>query len=347
MVARVARKLAISVGSLVVVFGGGELIARLAGVGPKPGIFRWVGSDEVAYFPMPDQQTTFGKPDPATGLGTTPIRINGHGQRGEDYPLEKPPGEWRVAVVGDSLTMGQGVLDDECIPAQLEELLRADDPAERRTRVINAGVNGWSTWNYAQWAKHLMPRFDVDLLVVGVYMGNDMVPAAEGAGVIPIPLHSLLRDSALYHWALTTYRDVLWKRFEARRRGQTMSELDQWLEEYKGVAESDLSEQEKRELWDKNALPQLMRARDACRQQGVELVVLLIPTSGLVHGESTDELHDFLRARLEAGGVKVATCLEELRELGHEGWLDWDVGHLSPAGNAAVAEALARQIRTP
>lgn len=344
MVARIARKLTISVGSLVVVFGGAELIARAAGVGPEPGIFRWVGSDVVGYQPMPDQQTHFGKPDPETGLGTTPVRINGHGQRGEDYPLEKPPGERRVAFVGDSLTMGQGVLDDECLPARLEQLLRADDAPGTRTRVVNAAVNGWNTWNYAQWVKFLMPEFDPDLLVVGLFLGNDMAPAPEGAGAIPIPLHSLLRDSALYHWMLTNYREILWKRFEAKRCGQSLSELEKELEVFKGVAESDMSEEDKRLLWEKNALVQLLRIRDAGRDQGVPVVVLLIPTWGLVAGESSDEIHEVLRDRLTTFGVHVATCLEEMRALGREGWLEWDEGHLSVAGNRVVAEALARQL---
>lgn len=344
MVPKFVRKLALSLGSVVVVFGGAEWICRLAGLGPKPGIFRWVGDYEVAYYPMPDQETHFGRLDPATGLGTTSVRINGYGQRGADYPLAKPPGERRIAVVGDSLAMGNGVLDDECFPARLEALLRARDRPGTSTRVINAAVNGWNTWNYAQWARFKMPRFDPDLLVVGLFLGNDMAPAATGAGVIPIPLHSALRNSALYHWMLTTYREILWKRLEAARLGKTMSELDQQLEVYKGVSEDDMSEEDKRLLWERNALHQLLRIRDAGREQGVDVVVLLIPTWGLVARESTDEIHTFLRERLETAGVRVATCLEELRAVGREGWLDWDEGHLSILGNRVVAEALARQL---
>ena len=344
IVRKLAPKLAISLTAVVVVFGAAELICRAAGVGPQPGSFRWVGDYEVAYYPMPDQQTHFGQPDPQTGLGTTPIRINRYGQRGADYPLEKAPGEHRVAVVGDSLAMGNGVLDEECFPARLEALLRAEDRPGTSTRVINAAVNGWNTWNYAQWAKFKMPQFDPDTLVVGLYLGNDMAPAATGSGVIPIPLHSLLRDSALYHWMLTSYREFLWKRMEAVRLGKTMSELEQQLEEYKGVSENQMSEADKRLLWETNALVQLLRIRDAGREQGVEIVVLLIPTWGLVDGEVTDEIHTFLRERLEAGGIRVATCLDELRTVGREGWLDWDEGHLSPIGNRIVAETLARQL---
>ncbi|HVS19896.1 MAG TPA: SGNH/GDSL hydrolase family protein [Planctomycetota bacterium] len=341
---KLGPKLALSLGSLLVIFGGGELICRYAGLGPVPGSFRWVGDDRVGYLPMQDQQTHFGQTDPETGLGLTPIRINHYGQRGADFPLQKPPGERRIAVVGDSLTMGNGVLDEECFPARLEQLLRADDPPGVRTRVVNAAVNGWNTWNYAQWAKFLMPDYDPDLLVVGLFLGNDMVPAPEGAGVIPIPLHSALRNSALYHWMLTVYREILWKHFEAKRLGKTLSEFDQQLEEFKGKSESQLSEEDKRLLWEEYALIQLLRIRDAGREQGVEVVVLLIPTWGLVYHESTDELHDFLRQRLEGAGVRVATCLEDLRPLGRAGWLDWDEGHLSPAGNRVVAEALARQL---
>lgn len=347
MVPHIVRKLALSAGSLVLVFGSAELICRAAGLGPAPGSFRWAGNDKVGYLPMPDQDTSFGPGNPETGRPHVPVHVNRYAQRGPDYPLEKQPGEWRLAVVGDSLTFGQDVADADCYPAQLERMLRTQDSAGRLTRVVNAGVNGWSAWNYAQWTRHYLADFDVDLLVVGVFLGNDMVPAAEGAGVIPIPLHSVLRDSALYHWMLTLYREFLWKRIESRRRGKSMSELDELIDQYKGISESDLSLEEKHVLWEQNALPQLLRARDAAREQGVPTIVLLIPTMAQVFGRSKDDAHEFLKSELEARGVVVATCLEDLRAIGREGYLAWDEGHLSVEGNRVVAEALARQLPQP
>jgi lysophospholipase L1-like esterase len=347
MGSRIARKLAISVATLVVVVGGAELICRAAGLGPNAGYFRWEADPDVGFKPMPNQQTLFGKADPATGAGLMPIRINAFGQRGEDFPLAKPPGERRVVVVGDSLTMGQGVLDGETYPHRLGELLRERDGKGRTTRVINAGVNSWTTWNYAQWVEHRLPEFDADLLVVGLFLGNDMLLPAEGAGTIPVPLETLLRDSALYHTLMGFYREYLWKRVEASRRNMTAEELEGELDRYQGKVPSDLSESDQRVLWRKNALPQLMRIRDVARAEDIGLVVLLIPTCGMVNGDESTGVHDFLRSEFEAEEVSVATCIDELRAAGLEAWLAFDVGHLSVLGNRVVAQALARQLGSP
>jgi lysophospholipase L1-like esterase len=296
---------------------------------------------------MPDQQTWFGRVDPASGLGLMPIRINRFGQRGEDYEFNKPAGERRVLVLGDSLTMGQGVLDGETYPYRLGEILVQRGPEWRGTRVINAGVNGWTSWHYAQWAERRLPLFAADLLVVGLYLGNDFELPAVGAGTIPVPLENALRDSALYHALMNLYREYLWKRVEARRRNVALSEVERQLEVLKGVAPTALSEHDQRLLWRESAIPQLMRIRDAARAQDVDLVVLLIPTCAMVNGDASNGIQDFLRSELEAQGVSVATCIDELRTAGLEAWLSYDVGHLSVLGNRVVAQALARQLGAP
>lgn len=341
---RILKKLALSAASLVIVIGGAELICRAAGLGPNANYFRWVADRHVGFTPMPNQQTWFGRTDPTTGKGLMPIRINRFGQRGEDYEFQKPPGERRILVVGDSLTMGQGVLDDETYPYRLGEILAQRDVGGPFQRVVNAGVNSWTTWNYAQWVDHRLPLFSADQLVVGLFLGNDMVLPAEDPQTIPVPLEKALRDSALYHTLMRVYRDYLWTKVEARRRDIPLSELERQLENLRGKIPSNMSEADQRLLWRENALPQLERIRAAARDQGVDLVVLLLPTWGLASGEADAGIHEYLRRELESQGVKVATCLEELRAAGRDAWLEWDAGHLSVLGNQVVAQALARQL---
>ena len=72
------------------------------------------------------------------------IRINSGGWRG---PLISPiprPGEFRVLCMGDSITMGLGVNDEETFPFQLERFLRQARPG-RDITVINGGVYGYSS----------------------------------------------------------------------------------------------------------------------------------------------------------------------------------------------------------
>lgn len=336
---RIGRKLGISLLSLVVVVGGAELVCRMAGYAPSSDYFRWLADPDLQAIPMPNQETWFGRDDPETGQTKLPVRINGYGQRGADYPLPKAAGERRIVVLGDSLTFGQGVLDDEAYPAVLSELL-ADDSV----RVVNSGVNGWATWHYMRWAETRMQHFDPDVLVVGLFLGNDMVPPKQVAAAIPVPLENTLRDSALYQFIVETYRKTLWKRVEATKRGLTLEELDEDLEQYMGVTGSTLPPAEQALLWERVSVPHLERVRALCAEQEVELVLLLIPNAAMAFAEGEPEAHAFLRERLGEMGIATVTCLEALRAVGESVWLPWDLGHFSPEGNRVAAGELAREL---
>ena len=121
---KLGRKLLLSITSLVVFFGALEIIFRLAGYGPDDESLQWTSHPDLDYIPAPDQDTWFGKDVPETGQVRRPIRINRYGQRGKDYPLEKEPGEFRIIGLGDSLTFGPGVRDEDTYLAQLEAMLR-------------------------------------------------------------------------------------------------------------------------------------------------------------------------------------------------------------------------------
>lgn len=336
-----ARKLGLSLASLVVFLGGAELICRAAGYAPASDSFRWMGHPDLQAVPMPNQRTWLGQDDPATGRTRLPITINGYSQRGPDYPLQPEPGELRIIVVGDSLTMGQGVRDEESFPAVLGQLLAdAGDLELGRPRVVNAGVNGWSTWHYLRWAETQLERFAPDVLVVGLYLGNDMVPPRNAPLAIPVPMENALRGSALYRFLGEKYRAHLWKRIEAARRDLSVAELDAELERYMGLAESDLSDEDQQVLWGRHAIPYLERVRAACSARGVGLAVLLIPSYPLVIVDEPPPVYDFLRGRLQELGLPTILCLEEVRAAGDAAWLSYDVGHLSVLGNRIVAEAL-------
>lgn len=61
---------------------------------------------------------------------------NSLGLRGREVARQKTPGTLRIAAVGDCVTWGGGVADDEAWPARLERSLSA----RRSVEVLNAGV---------------------------------------------------------------------------------------------------------------------------------------------------------------------------------------------------------------
>ena len=53
------------------------------------------------------------------------VHINSQGLRGKEYAIAKPPGTYRILVLGDSMTFGWGVPVEETYPSRLEVALNA------------------------------------------------------------------------------------------------------------------------------------------------------------------------------------------------------------------------------
>jgi hypothetical protein len=114
-----------------------ELVLRLAGIG----------------YPV------FGVVDPMTGSWHRPgtsgvyrlegeafVTINRHGMRDQEYPVEKPPGTYRIAVLGDSYAEALQVEAEAAFWSVMERDL-ADCAAlgPRSVEVLNFGASGFGT----------------------------------------------------------------------------------------------------------------------------------------------------------------------------------------------------------
>lgn len=101
-------------------------------------------------------------------------RTNRYGFRGEDFPLGKPPAEFRIFVLGDSIAQGGHVKEDESLGSRLQQLFRASAGFEH-ARVINAGVSGYDINDYLATYRYKGIQFDPDYVVVGLTL-NDHFP---------------------------------------------------------------------------------------------------------------------------------------------------------------------------
>ncbi len=317
----------------------GEVVCRIAGYGPGEDFLRWTDDADLQYVPVANQQTWFGREDPQTGETLLPIRINNHGQRGPDYPEAKPAHEKRLVCLGDSLTFGPGVRDEETYPARLQNLLTDD-----QVRVINAGVNGWATWHYRRFAETKLLDLDPDLLVLGLYPANDMVLVERQKTAFNLPLAQLDEHSALYRFAKEWYRETMWKRMRAAKKGITLEEVEEELQAYIGVAESTLSIEARRKLWMRAIDQDLKPIAQLCAANDIELLVTIIPDYSATE-KSDSPGFDALCKVLGAAGLEVFDTLDNLRPWHDEIWLDFDHGHLNPNGHGRLAQLLATEVR--
>jgi len=99
------------------------------------------------------------------------FKTNSIGLREErEYSLEKPFRTFRVAVVGDSYTLGSGIEVHDTYPKVLEKQL---NNYKGRYEFINFGVGGYSLRQYVAVIKFKALKFHPDLILIGWCAGND------------------------------------------------------------------------------------------------------------------------------------------------------------------------------
>jgi len=157
---------------------------RLAGGSEAAPVFQqlFLQDPVVGYRLKPGARARF-----RTADFDTDIIINSSGTRDREIG-PKAPDEHRIVVLGDSLVLAVQVEQEETFTAVLEKRLNARRaPGEARYRVINAGVQGYGPVEELAFFEHVASRFDADVVLVGVFVGNDAMEANDtGAKVLPV-----------------------------------------------------------------------------------------------------------------------------------------------------------------
>jgi lysophospholipase L1-like esterase len=105
-----------------------------------------------------------------TSSSGTILRINEHGLR--DDPIgPKKEGEYRIVALGDSVTYGSGVAQDDIFTVRLQRILAAK--LNRPVRVINTGVGGYNTVQEHTYLRKYGLSFHPDMIIL-MYVPNDV-----------------------------------------------------------------------------------------------------------------------------------------------------------------------------
>ena len=103
-------------------------------------------------------------------------RFNSRGVRGPEYSFEKPPGEFRIVILGDSFAEGYTVEFDELFSEILKRRLNKEG---YRTEVINLGVAGYSTDQELLLYQSDGKRYRPDLTILMFYYNDVWYNAQE------------------------------------------------------------------------------------------------------------------------------------------------------------------------
>ena len=282
---------------------------------------------------------------------------NAQGLRGAVWPDPAASSGRRIAVVGDSFTFGLGVNDDETFVQRLNAV-------DSHNTYLNAAVAGYSTDQQFLFLKDRLASWDVDELILVVYLANDLLdnelrfplqaemgkPVFQtgGAGIeltnVPVPL--------------------LPKPPAERARTLAMAVLGReppgtWRNQWQVTRSLGLSDA---------ADPGLLAGMPERLAEPVELFVQLVAGIQALCAVNNVELHIVLmpgRSYVEMPGSLSAAFQDELRRqiLGRQGDLGTlpidlasqlraryattgerlfypNEGHLTPAGHRAVADLL-------
>jgi len=103
---------------------------------------------------------------------TIPIETNSEGWRDVEHTFQKPPGTFRIVVLGDSFMEAYSVALDDAFHRQLQTLI--NDSQNTEVEVINLGVGGYGTLQeYLAFAEEGI-RYQPDLVLLAFYTTNDV-----------------------------------------------------------------------------------------------------------------------------------------------------------------------------
>ncbi|HYC22047.1 MAG TPA: SGNH/GDSL hydrolase family protein [Candidatus Bathyarchaeia archaeon] len=149
--------------SLVAALAVAELGLRAVGPSPPAEGLRSL------HEPRPDRPWLYGLRPGAVGRleisGDVLYRINADGFRDRRYAIPKPPGTFRIVVLGDSIAFGYGVEERDAFPKVLESRLSELAPAAH-VEVVNLGVSGYNAYTEAELLKDVGVKYQPDLVLL-------------------------------------------------------------------------------------------------------------------------------------------------------------------------------------
>jgi lysophospholipase L1-like esterase len=286
----------------------------------------------VLYRPNPTRRYDL-RPgvDAVVGRDAVRIRINAAGFRDDaDPPEEKPPGTFRVVVLGDSFTFAGKVPLAETMVKRLESRLQAGDPA-RRYEALDMAVPGYNSEQEAVLLEEVGLRYHPDVVILAFVL-NDGLPAGQLVprhARLPEPVRRVLKRSYLVQFLYDHE-----KRLRSEWRKGTFkgaSEVEDLTPGAAGFGRVEAA---------------LDRMRHATTRQGVPLVVAVWPMFERLSAYPFSEQHALVAEACGRLAIPVLDLLPSFR--GHEAselWVARDDHHPNALAQRLAADRLAEELR--
>jgi len=330
------RKLALLLGSVLIGLLAAEGLVRLLHAAPEIGWvqigrFRLSHNPKIGFEPVPGMVASELTNDLVDFTGAA----NDLGFRDRDHAVRKPPGVFRIVVLGDSVGTGLKVARlEDVFPFQLEAILRR---AGVNAEVINLSVTGYSTQQEVETLREKGLRFSPDLVLVAYTLsdrerldGNIMETLLSAARMGPARFerraNPILVRSALY-------RLFFFRVFAPRAKsGDESKQFERALAAISGDT----------------VAPSFAALRALARERNFRVLVAVFPYfAGLSRGYAFRAEHASARAEAEKNGFEVVDLLAPMQRCRKESRrrINYDSFHPNETGHRCAAEAMAPAIR--
>jgi hypothetical protein len=297
------------------------------------------------------------------------VEFNSLGMRDVEHPQPKPPGTFRILVLGDSFMEALQVPLEASFHRQLEHRLRA--LTGRPIEVMNGAVSGWGTDDHLEYLTRHGVTFAPDLVIVAMTLHNDVSDNLQER------FHTVA-DGRLVARPAATFTEADFRLLKVKDYLASRSHLVQLLRRYRhmtGIRKAGHQlELHVLQLLQRSEPPSIARGwdltrrlvigiRDESARVGARTTVVLLPLSLQIYPER-------LKGWLAANGVTADTIAlerpqERMREIGivseveiidllpafRQGYvesgrslhLEQD-GHWNPEGHRLAAEVVAGEL---
>ena len=256
-------------------------------------------------------------PDREAQLMGVKVTTDTKGQRDRETPYERTPGVLRIAMVGDSLTMGWGVPYEALFSTRIEKLY---EEKGIKAEAVNLGVGNWNT---VQEVRHFLTKghkYNPDIVVLN-YFVND----AE-----PTPSH---REQP--GWLLRNCYSCVFFKGRLDTLARQFTSKQNWAEFYLGLYDGGKSEG-----W-LAAKAAIGRLADYCKQNDIKLLIAHLPELHDVQNYKFGLVTELVRQAANENDVPFVDLLPNLQfQASEDLWVTPPDPHPNAFANELIAAGL-------
>ena len=264
------------------------------------------------------------RPEVKEQLMGVEVRTNSDGLREREIARFKPDKTVRIAVVGDSITFGWGVAEENTYGRKIEQILNTRKPAggEFKYETLNFGVGNYAIADVANMLEYKALSYSPDLVIYGAFLNDAENTAAALSGPW------LLRHSLAAVW--------FWGRVDRLLRTMGLREdyLSYYLDLYRDAGAGQQRVQD-----------EIRRMARLCSERDIPLVVALLPELHTHKGDPFALVTRVYQQQASEAGAVFIDLQQALPDNGRENlWVSADDAHPNAQAMALYAPLIVKQI---